>query len=818
MAQDIRVTLTLDNKQFKRAVKQSQNTVKDFENSSSRSFGLIKSAFVAIGGAAVLRSIIQVGSRFQDLQSSLDVVTGSAQAGADAFQRINDLALTTQFGVEELTQGFIQLKGAGVDPAALGFDSLEDLLFSFSNSASVTTDQLRTFQALLDATSRTVAGGLNLEDLIRIQDSGIPVFTVFNRVLGLSRDQITEVGRSADGAALLLNVLNASSDALFRGALENRLTNTSTLFSNLIISMKNTASALFVILQPTIDAVIIKLTTLSLGLFDVATGTKTLDQVIKELVPGVDKLLKVLDDFSVVVLLLTAPPLLRGLVTLVSSLLGSILRLIVPITTVNVKLKGFAKFAALAGGALKTIFAPLNIAIALVASLAFEFLKLDNIEFSFGERLYISLIEVIRDLAKVVAVAAVVGNNIGSSLLDGIIAGFKGENPLIAIGDALAEDAALGAAFADAFADSLLGEDLKNRLEENAQQNIIDPIQDTNKTLEELIAEQQAELEKMLKTAGQTDASADLDELRKKYEADLQAILDSINNTTEEIELTPLQEFNKELDAMLPATDTFAQGLQLLEEKLGNDKTVAGIRDYESGLRALKDAFNINDEINAFMDSLEEIETLQDFNDKLAILNGLLNAGKISGQQYQEMLDALNDSFEEVADEGLANFLETVGRAQTQLSEDLATALLEGKSVMDSFKNFFKTLITQIIADTLRLMVIQPILSSLFGLSFGAGGSVTGMNFGGSFFGKLFGRERGGPVMKDKPYIVGEKGPELFIPRGASGDIVANGAMGGVTNIYNISAVDTQSFRQALAKDPEYLFNLTQSGARRMPR
>ena len=49
----------------------------------------------------------------------------------------------------------------------------------------------------------------------------------------------------------------------------------------------------------------------------------------------------------------------------------------------------------------------------------------------------------------------------------------------------------------------------------------------------------------------------------------------------------------------------------------------------------------------------------------------------------------------------------------------------------------------------------------------------------------------GGAVASGTPYIVGEKGPELFVP-GASGSIIPNGGMGGgapiiVTN-NNVSA------------------------------
>jgi len=39
-------------------------------------------------------------------------------------------------------------------------------------------------------------------------------------------------------------------------------------------------------------------------------------------------------------------------------------------------------------------------------------------------------------------------------------------------------------------------------------------------------------------------------------------------------------------------------------------------------------------------------------------------------------------------------------------------------------------------------------------------------------------RAMGGPVSANSPYVVGEKGPELFVP-GSSGSIVPNGAMGG---------------------------------------
>ena len=48
-------------------------------------------------------------------------------------------------------------------------------------------------------------------------------------------------------------------------------------------------------------------------------------------------------------------------------------------------------------------------------------------------------------------------------------------------------------------------------------------------------------------------------------------------------------------------------------------------------------------------------------------------------------------------------------------------------------------------------------------------------------------RATGGPVSRGNPYVVGERGPELFVP-GSSGNIVPNNAMGGANIVVNVDA------------------------------
>ncbi len=67
---------------------------------------------------------------------------------------------------------------------------------------------------------------------------------------------------------------------------------------------------------------------------------------------------------------------------------------------------------------------------------------------------------------------------------------------------------------------------------------------------------------------------------------------------------------------------------------------------------------------------------------------------------------------------------------------------------------------------------------------------------------KLGGRASGGPVSANTPYVVGENGPELFMPN-KSGSVIPNntmGAMGGTTNVTNnyINAIDVKSFEDRL--------------------
>jgi len=153
-----------------------------------------------------------------------------------------------------------------------------------------------------------------------------------------------------------------------------------------------------------------------------------------------------------------------------------------------------------------------------------------------------------------------------------------------------------------------------------------------------------------------------------------------------------------------------------------------------------------------------------------------------------------------------------------------------------SFKDFATGIINELINIQIRAMAVKMTtgLGNLFGFAAAASGSggqvaidgeMSGMTVS-QYFGA--GKANGGPITGGTPYLVGEQGPEIFIPQG-SGTIIPNGQVGsmqqqvGPTIQYNgpyiasMSAIDTQSATQFLAKNKMAVWSANQSAGRSVP-
>ena len=158
------------------------------------------------------------------------------------------------------------------------------------------------------------------------------------------------------------------------------------------------------------------------------------------------------------------------------------------------------------------------------------------------------------------------------------------------------------------------------------------------------------------------------------------------------------------------------------------------------------------------------------------------------------------ENAETMADAGRKSFNTIVDSMSTALENFAKTGKI-------SFSSLARSIIADLIAIQIKAQATQ--LFSSLGASLFTGSAFQSSNVavpgeGSMSISSYFGgpKAAGGDVSGGTPYLVGEKGPELMIPRG-SGTIIPNDKMGGiggttsVTNNY-INAIDTKSFEDRL--------------------
>lgn len=123
---------------------------------------------------------------------------------------------------------------------------------------------------------------------------------------------------------------------------------------------------------------------------------------------------------------------------------------------------------------------------------------------------------------------------------------------------------------------------------------------------------------------------------------------------------------------------------------------------------------------------------------------------------------------------------------QQSLADNLFDAITGAESLTDAVRNFFEEVANMLLRQTLEKLSQQ--ITDAFQASANSGQSGQGWGAAlSSFFSTAFGgaRANGGPVQAGVPYLVGERGPELFVaPK--TGTIIPNNKMGmGLTQVNN---------------------------------
>lgn len=152
----------------------------------------------------------------------------------------------------------------------------------------------------------------------------------------------------------------------------------------------------------------------------------------------------------------------------------------------------------------------------------------------------------------------------------------------------------------------------------------------------------------------------------------------------------------------------------------------------------------------------------------------------------------------------VAQSADTLSLAFRQVFSELERAFLSAARTGEfSMKGMVNAILNDLSRLGYRKFVEQP-LSQLFEGLFGQIANLGGARAG------------GGPVSAGMPYLVGERGPEMFVPAGAGQIVPPAGPRGqpGPVIHFHVTAADAESFRRSEAQVTAMLARAVRRGAR----
>ena len=648
---ELLVRIKADTKQLEAALDrtktQTQNTTKGVGGLGAalkRLGPIIATTTAAFAAFRVGKGIADTGAQFEALRISLNKLAGGEAQGAEFFNEIRVFAETTPFQLEDVTKAFIALKSNGIEPN-------NRMMTAFGDAASLALNPLEAFNAMVRITQRAAGGGLGLVELEQIATQGIPVFKILEDEIGKTRMELSELGKTSEGADIIMQGLISGLEKRFGGIMGERMQLLSTEISNLEIAFKGLQNTIF-----------------EGGLGDmlknVAASMREFVNATNDAIQAGRQQEQLQDLPESVANALTAEGIESGDV----STLGRM-------------------------GRLRAEDA--KDALGVEEAMASEFETLANRRVEIQEILNESLSGLrgrdLNDAKQARRDLKEEAEQIDSQILS-----------LHALTDA-----------------RLRAREEEKPTEEEKKE------EDTGPTIE--VIEARDRLLKLIEKSATPQEK--LNELIK----DQNTALDELDPTQAERLKAILQEMQEDID-LKSNKEAFGDLKKLVESTVD---PVAELQDEINQLQTLVDTNNLDILKFIFGEDFTTDEALQ----------------KI--QELKDNLKEIKEGAEEVQETLGDKMAEAVAQSVNAFGVDFVNALLDGKSALDSFKNFAQNLVSQIISIFLQLAVINPILKSIFG---SGGFDVEGFDDLPTL------NAKGGTYQPNRPMIVGERGPELIIP------------------------------------------------------
>jgi hypothetical protein len=391
-----------------------------------------------------------------------------------------------------------------------------------------------------------------------------------------------------------------------------------------------------------------------------------------------------------------------------------------------------------------------------------------------------------------------------------------------------------GAAFAAAgvaaaaYAGKLLVDGVKSAIEdEKAQAKLATTLANVTGATEAQIAAVESQITKTSLLTGLTD-----DELRPSFERFLRATSDS--DAALKLQATAIDVAagsGKSLEAVTNAMAKAAEGNTASLVKLGVGLTAAELKtmSLDEITLSLSNTFGGQAAIQAdtFAGKMQRLQVAFDEGKETVgafVLDAITPMVEIVVNKVMPALTSfvtgvggpggLKGTFD-VFVEGAKNIFIPIFNGIRSAFNSIKASVMDNKEEFTALFNFLKNYVAPFLGGALKIAIqaIGTVISTVVDLvaslvrgfqnvvKFGqaVGGIISGI---GGFLGFGGNRAMGGPVARNTAYVVGERGPELFVPQG-SGTIIPNNRMGGGGTTINLTvngAIDSESTARQIVR------------------
>jgi len=783
-----RLVLAVDSTEVKsadRALSGLESTANKAEAAAGKLMAVFAGLMTVLAGA---KAFYDTNAEFQRLNASLITVTGSAGAAEKAFAMLQRLAKDTPYELSEVTQAFINLKARGMDASAESLLAYGDMASSFGRSL---TD---TIQAI---------AGVAMGETEAIKSFGVQATAAGDKVALTFKGQTEVINRSTSAVEAYFKQLAVSN---FGGGMERQMKTLGGLMSNL---KDQIAATFFAIGNAGASG----------GMGDGIAGlTKALDSATPALVRFTQSVtstaastVAVLNAIKIPIAALAAlgfAVILNGWVVALAGMAAPLIKataLTLALDLATLKYATSAGVAAMASGGLKVAIAaiasPVGVLIIALGALYLATKSYRNETDALNRSIDEQQARMNKQQPILNARDRVRELREENERLRKVLSGDKSVKIRSTEGQALVSQVTKDGG------DSAWADIVANHLDAElaANQKLKDKLDARNKAIKDTAAEMQRledakkEMIRNLKksnaefanmaSAGQWSfmKETDLDERAKQIaEAKRLGLAES----------AAIQQWTKNQEAISRYANEKRRAAERLEAAAKRtEEALARQGDYSSGMVDAASSLNLQyDPEKKYLDAVNRINALKKAGmlTDTAYVKALRDVEAEHGNLWAQMSLQV-ETYADTSAAALANFFNGTSSGFREMTISILT---------DLEKMIIKATITKPIFDALAKSInsmgsgdswLSSLGSTVAGWFGGGSTQISGMSSD-SLLGQA--AASGGYRDGSKPYLVGERGPEIFNP-GVSGTITPNNKIGGssinIVNQINVTVADGQA-------------------------